>query len=144
MVSCHHMIDAGACNLREMARDLGAYLHLRDLNEGRSFMRVTAINRIKITMQGRGQENTNQCRSVGAKCWVLIGVAPTSTALHCILLRHAALEVFLAFAGHSAVEGARFLRGGDACMQSVCDLADRGVHSPVSLERHAEVMNRKY
>lgn len=67
-----------------------------------------------------------------------------STVLHCISLRHAALEVFLAFAGHSAVEGARFLRGGDACMQSVCDLADRGVHSPVSLERHAEVMNRKY
>lgn len=60
MVSCHDMIDAGACNLRKMARDLGAYLHLRDLNEGRSFMRVTAINRIKKAVKGGGKENTNQ------------------------------------------------------------------------------------
>lgn len=39
-----------------------------------------------------------------------------SAALHCIALRHAAPNVCLAFAAHSAIEGARFLRGG--CMHA--------------------------
>lgn len=39
-----------------------------------------------------------------------------SAALHCIAVRHAAPNVCLALAAYSAVEGARFLRGG--CMHA--------------------------
>lgn len=67
-----------------------------------------------------------------------------STALHCIALRHAAPNVCLALAAYSAIEGARFLRGGmHACSQSICDLADRGVDSPVSLGRYGDMINQK-
>jgi len=67
-----------------------------------------------------------------------------SATLHCIPLRHAGLNVCLAFAAYSAAMHARLGRGEDACMHAVgqsVDPADRGVDSPVSLGRDGAMIN---
>lgn len=74
-----------------------------------------------------------------------------STTLHCIALRHAALSACLAFAAYLPIRRSRerarapLLRGGcmHAASLSACDLADRGMDSPVSLERYGETINQK-
>lgn len=81
-------------------------------------MRVTAINRIKTTMQGIGK---GKHKSVSF-CWCEVLGADRfraySSALHCIALRHAALEVFLAFRCPFGGRG-RALSARGGCMHAV-------------------------
>lgn len=66
----------------------------------------------------------------------------SSTALHCIALRQAAHDVCLAFVADSAVEGARFLRGG--CMHAVNLWSGRSKSgwSDFALGRYGDMINK--
>lgn len=90
---------------------------------GQPSMRMTAISAIKRATSNAEARRTQLSavpllRSVG---WLLIPSSHLHT-LHCIALRHAALNVCLAFAAYSAVRERALSAGGngvDRCMHAV-------------------------
>lgn len=115
---------------------------------------VTAISRIKMPCRDQRQGKYKSTQSY--RCGVLDAdrFRAYSTTLHCIALRHAALSACLAFAAYLPIrrwrERARarrkpargIMHAASLCL-SACDLAGRGMDSPVSLERYGETINQK-